>query len=171
MKKILYDTFSGNKCTKYGLQCEPLAIHEFEEITNFKVNQCGLFVGREDEYFLGASPDGTIAFDDTIMEVKCPYTLKNLTIEDGIKNKKINYLQFNEKLEINLKRNHNYYYQIQGQLHLTKKEFCYFMVWSNMSFHIEKIERDDDFWNSNMKTQLETFFYSHLLPEILKRPI
>jgi len=32
----------------------------------------------------------------------------------------------------------------------------------------EKIEKDDDFWDKNMKSQLTTFFIDYFLSEVLK---
>lgn len=29
-----------------------------------------------------------------------------------------------------LKKNHSYYFQIQGQLHITQRNLCYFVVWT-----------------------------------------
>jgi len=29
-----------------------------------------------------------------------------------------------------LKKNHQYYFQVQGQLHITKINVCYFVVWT-----------------------------------------
>lgn len=29
-----------------------------------------------------------------------------------------------------LKRNYPYYYQVQGQLNITKRTWCYFVVWT-----------------------------------------
>ena len=55
-----------------------------------------------DDYvpFLGGSPDGLIENTDGIIEVKCPYNLKNNTIKKGIKanlSKNDFFLEINEK--------------------------------------------------------------------------
>lgn len=32
--------------------------------------------------------------------------------------------------ELKLKTSHDYYYQVQGQLHITDRKYCYFAVWT-----------------------------------------
>lgn len=53
------------------------------------IEKCGLFIDRNIDY-LGASPDGTIK-NQGIVDVKCPYSARELTPEDGIRQKK-NYI-------------------------------------------------------------------------------
>jgi len=97
-------------------------------VINLKIKPASLFVD-ETYYFLAASPDGIIE-NDGIIEIKCPYTIKDLILEDAIQNRKLKFTTvINGKL--NLKTNDNYYYQIQGQLHITQRAFCYFVVWSS----------------------------------------
>lgn len=171
VKNILYTTFKGNEATRYGQEHEPVAIQDFEDITGYNVSSCGFFIGKENEYFLGASPDGIIENDpDSILEIKCPHVLKNATLEDAVKNKKVTFLLFNEvKGEFELKKNHDYHYQIQGQLHITGKKYCYFVVWFPLqSPYIELIEKDDNFYFKNMKSKLSSFYFSSMAMEIIK---
>lgn len=46
----------------------------------FSVNSCHIFVGANEEFFLGACPDG-IADDDYPAEVKCTKSLRNISID------------------------------------------------------------------------------------------
>lgn len=86
---------------------------------------------------MGASPDGLIG-DHALVEIKCPISIINETPGDGILNKKITFAELiNGKLH--LKRNHNFYYQIQGQLAITKRELCYFVIWSPHGILIEEV--------------------------------
>jgi len=41
--------------------------------------------------------------------------------------------------------NHKWYYQVQGQLHITQRQLCYFSVWTGaeIPIRVEKIYRDD----------------------------
>ncbi|KAF0746051.1 Uncharacterized protein FWK35_00019499, partial [Aphis craccivora] len=34
-----------------------------------------------------------------------------------------------------IKRNDNYYHQVQGQLHISQKTYCYFCVWTPKGKH------------------------------------
>lgn len=119
---------------RYGIQYESVAKDVFEAITNLKVMPCGIFV---DQYlnFLAGSPDGIIR-DDGIIEIKCPSRIKNTTPQEAAKMKMIKYLTINKKGEIKLKRTFQYYYQVQGQLHITQRQYCFFIVWTPNGSHI-----------------------------------
>lgn len=95
---------------------------------------CGIFV---DQYFnfLAGSPDGIIG-DDGIIEIKCPSSIKNTTPQEAAKMKTIKYLTINKKGEIELKRTFQYYYQVQGQLHITQRQYCFFIVWTPKGSYI-----------------------------------
>lgn len=170
IKNLLSNKFTGNAATRYGQDHEMMAIQDFQAITGLSVNPCGLFVGTDNDFFLGASPDGVVAEEnDAIIEVKCPAKLKNMSVLQGVVEKKINFLKIDENNEPTLKMNHNYYYQIQGQLHLSNKNVCYFVVWSPVgAIHIEKVYRDNNFWRTEMYPKLTQFYNNALLPEILK---
>ncbi|XP_071057057.1 uncharacterized protein [Onthophagus taurus] len=171
LKILLENSFRGNKATRYGCQYENTALKEFEAITGFHVDTCGLYVGQGEFFFLGASPDGIIHSRNVILEIKCPYNLRDMSVEDGVQAKKIDMLELRNG-QLKLKTLHKYYYQIQGQLHVTEKKKCYFIVWSPIGPpHIEEIDKGDDFWNRKMKGHLATFFSKHLLEEIIKQPI
>ncbi|KAB0805159.1 hypothetical protein PPYR_02129 [Photinus pyralis] len=114
------------------------------EQLGFKINECGFFIGSEELYFLGASPDGVID-SDTIIEIKCPYSARDSTIADAIKNKIITYATI-EPGQLKLKGSHNYMYQIQGQLAITNRKCCYFIVWTKKDMMFEKIKKDELFW-------------------------
>lgn len=86
---------------------------------------------------MGASPDGLIG-DHALVEIKCPISINNETPGDEILNKKITFAELiNGKLH--LKRNHNFYYQIQEQLAITKRELCYFVIWRPHGILIEEV--------------------------------
>ncbi|CAI6373581.1 unnamed protein product [Macrosiphum euphorbiae] len=137
---------------------ESIAIQCLETKLGQKVSSCGLIIDQSIPYF-AASPDGLIG-DDCLVEVKCPYSAKDYTtIVDAINDKKIKFLKINKKSDVpELKRTHDYYYQIQGQLHISKKMYCYFVVFSENWIHIEKIVYNDEFWQNEMCTKLTKFY-------------
>ncbi|XP_050388704.1 uncharacterized protein LOC126807882 [Patella vulgata] len=65
----------------HGLKFETVACKSFEEKTGFIVSKCGVFVHPSYPY-LGATPDGVID-DNKIIEIKCPYTGRDLNIAPG----------------------------------------------------------------------------------------
>lgn len=56
---------------------------------------------------------------------------------------------------------------MQGQLHITQKVYCLFVLWIPSGIKIEKIERDDIFWENKMKKHLLDFYMECLLPELI----
>lgn len=164
VKTLLYSQFFGTSATRWGEDHEIVAIKEFEENYNYKVNECGLFID-ENCNFLAATPDGLIG-DDALIEVKCPSSSANYSPIDGIRQKKVKFAE-ERNGTIHLKRNHNYYYQVQGQLHITNRNKCFFIVWTPHGLEVEVIYKDEIFWKQNMELQLQTFFSKCLLPEMI----
>lgn len=163
-RDLVSSNFTGNVYTKYGSDNEDNALNDFMKIVGITVKSCGLFVHRNYP-FLAASPDGLIA-DDGIVEIKCPYKARNLLPEDAIEQKLIQFATFVDG-NFRLKRSDKYYYQVQGQLFVTGRKFCYFIVWTPHGFLYEKIERDEECWRK-MLPKLERFYFEYLLPVILE---
>lgn len=88
---------------------------------------CGLFVDKKSKC-LAASPDGLIG-NNSIVEIKCPASAKDFTPQEAFENKKLNFMNFIDG-ELKLKTSHDYYYQVQGQLHIADRKYCYFVVWT-----------------------------------------
>ncbi|KAK5644984.1 hypothetical protein RI129_006284 [Pyrocoelia pectoralis] len=156
-----------SEAINYGHAKEHVAIQRFENKCNLKVEKSGLWVDLRFG-FLGASPDGIIIGGDGILEVKCIYSARNLdTMEDVLKLKTICLEKKDSTLR--LKRNHSYYYQIQGQLNITKKNICYFVVYINdkIDLFVEKITKDSNFWEEKMLPKLIDFYTNCIAPEII----
>ncbi|KAK3928209.1 Cellulose synthase-like protein B5 [Frankliniella fusca] len=99
----------------------------------YDVEECGLFIDQEMP-FLGAN--GLIGLE-IVLETKCPYSASDiLTKEEAI----VSYLK-RVNGEIKFAKDHSYYYQIQGQLHVTQLQKCLFLVYAMHWTHIEEIER------------------------------
>ncbi|KAJ8984108.1 hypothetical protein NQ317_017317 [Molorchus minor] len=164
VNQITNSTFVGNMYTKYGNENEKNAIKDFENLLGVCVVNCGLFI-HQDYPFLAASPDGLIE-ENAIIEVKCPYKAKELTPEEAINKNLIQYATI-ENGAFTLKRSDHYYYQVQGQLFVTGRQFCYFVVWTPLGLVYEKIVRDEACW-SKMFPKLENFYFQHMLPVLLE---
>jgi hypothetical protein len=96
---------------EHGKTNEKKAMEQLEKQEGVVVEKCGLFIDK-DHFFLGASPDGLC--NDGIVEIKCPYSARNMDAEEAIRQKKIKFW----KLDGTVNTNHDWYYQIQGQLHI-----------------------------------------------------
>ncbi|CAI6354556.1 unnamed protein product [Macrosiphum euphorbiae] len=165
IKSMLYKTFCGNEHTRYGIECEPFAKTEFQKLTGLKIQESGLFI-YEQLPFLAASPDGLLD-DNGIVEIKCPSTIKQLTPKEAIETGKLKFATVDNQGNLQLKKSDKYYFQVMGQLQITKRLFCYFIIWSPKGILYQKILRDDDFFETKMKTLLENFYFQAMLPELI----
>ncbi|RVE50458.1 hypothetical protein evm_004883 [Chilo suppressalis] len=163
VKSLVY-SYSLNSVTaiEYGKTNEKTAIKQLEQQEGIVVQKCGLFIDQK-YFFLGASPDGL--FGEGIVEMKCPYSARNMDVEQAIIQTKIKFW----KIDGSLNTNHDWYFQIQGQLHISQKNVCLFAVWTGQEFAIKttKITRDDVFWKTKMEPKLVEFYNKCLLPELI----
>ena len=138
---------------RHGVQYEPIAVDWYEKKHDFKIADAGLFVYKEMP-FLAASPDG-IVNEDTLLEVKCPFAAKNqyITIES------VPYLTLVEGA-LSLKKDHIYYYQIQGQLLCAGRKMCHLVIFTLKDAKLIFVKRDDTFIE-NMKDKLKAFYESY----------
>jgi hypothetical protein len=68
------------------------------------------------------------------------------------------WVEYSSKLKI---------FQIQGQLAITKKTFCDFIVYTLNDFFVERIKFDKDLWENVMLPKLNWFYDECLLPELV----
>ena len=142
---------------KYGLESEPKAILKYEEQTRNVFSTSGLWVNPKYP-FLACSPDGLVD-ESGLLEIKSLKIFKDSTVEritgnpNELPKEMINGQCFYVKDgKCILKRNHDYYYQVQMQLLVTEREFCDFVLYAeNGPVSVQRIERDE-----------------HLIQEILK---
>ncbi len=63
-----------------------------------------------------------------------------------------------------LKPKHKYYHQIQGQLHITKKQCCDLIVWTTKDMQVIRIVVDES-WKCNI-TKLIQFYFDVFIPSL-----
>ena len=56
-------------------------------------------------------------------------------------------------------------YQVQCQLECAQLDTCFFMIFTQKDFYIEKIDRDPGFWTEKIFPKLKGFFMDALIPE------
>lgn len=78
-----------------------------------------------------------------MVELQCTYFATNISVNDGIREKKITFwkIEKNSKVTLN-KRLCLWYFQAQGQLYISERKTCVFSVWTNVDIKIELIEED-----------------------------
>lgn len=64
-----------------GVTNEPEALKALTSKTGLRVVETGVWL--DESGLLGASPDHLVE-DDSVLEAKCPYTQRNLTIEEAL---------------------------------------------------------------------------------------
>lgn len=176
VNNYLYKQLTGIKAIEHGRINESKAVAKFEEISGLVVQNCGLFID-DILSIVGATPDGVVD-NDAIVEVKCPYSAFKMSVEDAIRQRKITFWQVERKNKksnqlpkiLGLNKKHHWYYQVQGQLHITKRKKCFFVVWcgdGHDQMRVEEIERDDNFWKNEMEPKLLKFYMEALLPELV----
>lgn len=68
----------------------------------------------------------------------------------------LDYCSINDKTgNIELKKNHNYYYQVIGQLRITQRKICYFVIHTANWTNIQEIKYEEEFWINNMVEKLK----------------
>lgn len=122
------ETYS-NSIMEKGLETEPLARKEYENIFGIDIKQAGFFIPDEDEKYnewIGISPDGLIG-NNAMIEIKCPLMRTHLE-----------YIQAN-------KLPSEYKHQVQGQLFVSKFDYCDFMSYvEGMKPFIIRVEPDKE---------------------------
>lgn len=56
--------------------------------------------------------------------------------------------------DILLKQDSNYYYQVQGQMHITGRNLCYFYLYTPNWTKLQIIPYLDTFWKTKMEPHL-----------------
>ena len=150
---------------RYGRDNESTAIRAFLKSeqsvhTNLKVHSKGLQLDKTMP-FIGGSIDGWVTCDccpePRVLEVKCPYSLRTSSSisEDG---RKLAYLD--EKLD--LRHNHQYYYQVQTYLGIYNCSKAHFVVWTPNDLLIRDINFDEKLWK-NLKEDLRMYYIDSYL--------
>lgn len=149
------------KATEHGKMYEKTAVFKYEEISGNESLDCGLIVCK-DYPFLASSPDGLVS-DDKVVEVKCPYSARNSLITSST----VKYLH-DTVTGLQLNTNHEYYYQVQGQMMCTGRRYCDFVIFTFEDFKVCRIERNEEFI-AIMTQQLESFYKEHFKRAVLEK--
>ncbi|XP_062609018.1 uncharacterized protein LOC134270786 [Saccostrea cucullata] len=171
LKCLLYDvSFPSNKFTKWGIEHEPAARRFYcRRYPSYMVSQSGLIISPKYPH-LGSSPDGIVTLpsgESGLLEIKCPASDKWRThspVECALDHEFCCTLDENQNLK--LKTNHNYYFQVQGQMAICNKPWCDFVIWTlKPPFSVERIYFDQSFWLKCLD-KLNDFYIKNMLPEL-----
>ena len=169
VKSFLNPVQVNSKYIEHGKKLEPIALRQYQKYMYsigrpVLLYKSGLVVGM-DTPFLGASPDGKVidlkCIDQFgLVEIKCPQTKFHVTPLEACSDAGFCCEAVDGKLK--LKRNHEYFYQVQGQLGVTKASWCDFVIYTNEGMSIERISFDRGFWE-NVRGKLSNYYFSRFI--------
>ena len=103
-----------------------------------------------------------------VLEIKCLYSARDKKLQEAVS--EVNGFCLSERDgTVQLKKDHAYMYQVQGQLMVTGAPFCEFVVYTKTDIHIERILPDTTF-QENMLQKLSSFYKMHAVPYMQKEP-
>ena len=178
VEEILYSKFKGNQATLYGQNMEETARQQYTTYQHqrghvgLSTSRVGLVISVVNPW-LAASPDGKVHDPNAakslgLLELKNPYAARDLALQEAcekIKTFCLKKQQQNGQVTYKLKRQHDYYHQIQCQMYCCSVDWCDFVVRTNKDIHVERIQRDKDWWEQQLP-KLSDFYFNALLPEL-----
>lgn len=174
VKTLLYRSASLNVSSlRWGRENEDNARKSYaQEMQNrgtpVSITGTGLIIYQEKPH-LGCSPDDLVADVtnrdvDGTAEYKCPYSARELLPVEACIQLKSFFCKVEDGV-VKLKHSHQYYYQVQGVLAITKRSWCDFVVWTPKGISVERIQFDPSFWQA-MVPKLDSFYHDAILPEL-----
>ena len=179
--QILTPKFFSSQATNWGTNHEEVALKLYQQ----KQRESGHpdlfysksgFVISKDHPFLGVSPDAVVVDPSSVnqfglAEVKCPYSCRHMTPFEAA-DKDTSFCSTLEKDShgkqfLQIKRTHPYFSQIQGQMAITERSWCDFIIYTEKDISIERVTFDVLFWSTELLPKLIDFYDNCLAPEIV----
>ncbi|KAK3913088.1 Siroheme synthase [Frankliniella fusca] len=166
---------------KYGTRMEQLAreayLQERKKIDQTARISCNLGFHINSSFLAGGcSPDGTIQsekYEDLLLEIKCPFILKNVDPElfDSLlseKQLKRFCIERDRNGEYQLKKDHEYYYQVQQSLGILKIKQADFVVFSKHGKIVARVNFDEGVYQK-IVSKVTAFQREYLIPEYFEK--
>ena len=147
---------------EHGRKYEGTALKAYREKTGSNVTASGLVICLKKPY-LACSPDG-IVDDCTLIEVKCPYVARDKPVTPVT----VPYLELGPNGKLHLKHDHDYMYQVQGNMHITRKTLCHLVIFTLVDLVIVDVPYNSTFVYG-MLNRLDSFFRDHYRKEYLNK--
>jgi len=176
IKQLLSNQELSTPAVHWGKCKEPVALQRYIDLQltsghNGLVPVKAGFVISEDFPFLGATPDACVHDPSRtdqygLVEIKCPYKYRDMLPEQAaLQSDFCSYIMVKEgKNILQLRRNHAYYSQVQGQMAITKQNWC---VYTTKGIAVQTIEFDPFFWTIELLPKLVKFFDNCFAPAIV----
>jgi hypothetical protein len=165
-----YVPFKDTKPMAYGRKMESKALKHYaqEHMKSCKslieVKNRGLQVNPQYP-FLGASVDGIVMCEQCgtgVVEVKCPYKWRQTKPIDCCNDSDFCCTIMNG--EVSLKSNHNYLYQVMGQMAIVDLKWADFVIWTKKGIHIQRIPFSVKIWDYMLR-KLHAFYLYGMVAE------
>ena len=129
---------------------------------NIQVYESGLIVNPTFPY-LGASPDGKVvdkSVDEPygLLEIKCPFKYRK-KCPAAASDETDFFLEKCGDDRLRLKRDHIYFYQIQGLMAIAGLTWCDFVVYTLTGMHVERVNFNSTLLKDTMFPKLSDFYY------------
>ena len=144
----------------------------FQDLHEHSLNSAGLYISLVRPY-LGASPDSVMLCECcgiTLVEAKTKPKYNHTGIEEAVKENPKDICVFVDKDtgEYDLKRDHQYYTQVQMQMHVTQIPVCHLVLWTSVDMVIVRVEQDLEF-EDLMLENCDRKYLRCILPELVTR--
>lgn len=173
-KKVIPSLEYGLRHENDAVQCY-VALHHAAGNTNLRVTEVGTYVSKETPG-LGASLDRLVydpsSTDGTEggLEVKCPYSKRGMSVSEACCDGKF-YIKEVNGLPV-LRRDHAYFYQVQGQMYVCSLPWVDFLVWfGNDVVAVQRVKFDREWWLKEAMPALIFFYKRAFLPEVFTRRV
>nr|CAI5864959.1 unnamed protein product [Callosobruchus analis] len=150
------------KAIQWGNMHEKEGIKSLEDSLNVKVVPTGIRL--HECGYLGASPDGLIG-ENEIVEVKCPYKYRDVSLLDDIKSSR-NYIIFSDE-DGNITET-MIFSAISRPISHNKKKNAHLVIWTPKEVAIVNIEAEC--FNEHLNV-LKMFYFEHYIPFLLGKNI
>lgn len=179
VESILYSKFHGNKATQYGKEMERVSRERYVTYQQqnghpgLTTHSTGLVISFENPW-IAASPDDRVHDPEStdscgLAEYKNPYSARLMTLSEACVKLKSTFClvkcDTNGQISYRLKPRHDYYYQVQCQLYCDDKPWCDFVLCTEKDIHVQRINRDSEWWKEQV-SKLKVFYFHSLLPEL-----
>lgn len=171
IKTVMGSTQSvQTKSMKHGISTEPIAKRAYNSTmkrqhTCLTSQDTGMFVLKE-KPFISVSPDLLVqckCCGEGLCEIKCPDSIKGLKPSP----ENVPYISVSDDNTISLKKNHPYFYQIQGQMGVTGRHYCDFFVFTFHGHICVRVMFNESFF-SEMIEDITWFWEKYIIDELLK---
>lgn len=163
LEELMYkrSEFGNSAAIKHQRLVERDALKVFESLfDDHKIEDCGIFIDRE-LYFLCASPLKLYGRDH-ILNIKCPLKQYKKKFDDVIHK-----LPFWDMAAGKLNQKHEWYIELQCQLHISRRQLGFIMVWlgewkSEPQYRIIEVPKNDGFFEKEIEPKI-TYFYNEVM--------